>query len=56
MKFVLGALTAIALFVGVAAAQPAEARCHWNGYAMRCWHAQSWWGHHHHHYWRGDRY
>jgi len=38
MKFVLSALAAVALLVGVAAAQPAEARCFWNGFAMECYH------------------
>ncbi len=38
MKFILSALGAVALLVGVAAAQPAEARCFWNGFAMECFH------------------
>jgi hypothetical protein len=37
MKFIFGALTAVTLLVGVAASQPAEARCFWNGYAMECY-------------------
>ena len=50
MKLILGALAAVTLLVGVAAAQPAEARCFWNGYAMECWHHPHphWWWHHHH--------
>ena len=50
MRFILGALTAVTLLVGVAASQPAEARCFWNGYAMECWH-HPYWRHWHHHYW-----
>ena len=37
MKFILSALAAVALLVGVAASQPAEARCFWNGFAMECY-------------------
>ena len=48
MKFVVGALAAVTLLVGVAASQPAEARCFWNGFAWQCWH-------HPHHYWGGWR-
>ena len=36
MKFILGALAAVAVFVGVAASQPADARCYWNGYGWQC--------------------
>ena len=39
MKFILSALAAVALLVGVAASQPAEARCFWNGFAMECYHS-----------------
>ena len=46
MKFVVGALAAVTLLVGVAASQPAEARCFWNGFAWQCWHRP-------HHYWGG---
>ena len=46
MRIILGALTAMALLVGVAASQPAEARCFWNGFAMECFH------HPHFGYWR----
>ena len=46
MKFILGALGAVALLVGVAASQPAEARCFWNGFAMECYHSP------HFGYWR----
>jgi hypothetical protein len=45
MKIILGALAAVALFAGVAASQPAEARCFWNGFAMECFH------HPHYGYW-----
>ena len=46
MRIVLGALTAMTLLVGVAAAQPAEARCFWNGFAMECYHPYHSWGWH----------
>ena len=50
MKFILSALAAVTLLVGVAASQPAEARCFWNGYGMQCYNG----GYHHwgwrHHY------
>ena len=36
MKYILSALTAVALLVGVAASQPAEARCFWNGFETVC--------------------
>jgi hypothetical protein len=45
MKYVLGALAALALLVGVSASQPAEARCFWNGFAWECFH------HPHHGWW-----
>jgi hypothetical protein len=48
MRFALGALAAITLLAGVAASQPAEARCFWNGFGWQCWH-------HPHHYWGGWR-
>ena len=38
MKIVLGALTAVALLTGIAASQPAEARCFWNGFETVCVH------------------
>jgi hypothetical protein len=38
MKFVLGTIAA-AMLIGVAFTQPAEARCMWDGFAMRCWHS-----------------
>jgi len=42
-KFVLA--TFAALLLGTAAfAQPAEARCWWNGYSWHCWHSHGWWG------------
>jgi hypothetical protein len=43
MKYVLSALAAVTLLVGVAASQPAEARCFWNGFETVC--VQR------HHYW-----
>ena len=43
MKYVLGALAAVTLLIGVAVSQPAEARCWWNGWTWHCWHR--------HHYW-----
>ena len=46
MKFILGALAAVTLLAGVAASQPAEARCFWNGYAMECYRP------YHPHFWR----
>jgi len=54
MKILLGALTAVTLLVGVAATQPAEARCFWNGYAWQCWHPHHNWNWRHH-YWRDWR-
>ena len=45
MKLVIGALAAVTLLVGVAASQPAEARCFWDGFAWQCFHRP-------HHYWR----
>lgn len=42
MRMILGALTAIVLLTGVAASQPAEARCFWNGVAMECFHHPHW--------------
>lgn len=44
MKYVLGAVAA-ALMVGAVFAQPAEARCFWNGFATVCTH----------HYWHPYR-
>ncbi len=60
MKFILGTLAA-AVLASVAFAQPAEARCRWDGYGWRCWHPhhQYWNGYHHHYrgdYYRGDYY
>jgi hypothetical protein len=51
MKFVLGALAAVTLLVGVAASQPAEARCYWNGYGWQCWHHPHYWGGGWHRHW-----
>jgi hypothetical protein len=52
MKAILGAMAAVALFVGVAATQPAEARCWWNGFATECWHPHhNWWWHRHYYPW-----
>ena len=46
-KFVLATLAALA--IGTAAfAQPAEARCWWNGFAWHCWHPHAWYWRHHH--------
>jgi len=50
MKFVLSALAAVTLLVGVAASQPAEARCFWNGFGWECHHYAPWAWHRHH--WR----
>ena len=46
MKIIVGALAAATLLIGVAATQPAEARCFWNGFAWQCWQPQPqiWWG------------
>ena len=49
MKFMLSALAAVTLLVRVAASQPAEARCFWNGWGMQCYHGYGhhwWWRHH----------
>ena len=48
MKYILSALTAVALLVGVAASQPAEARCFWNGFGWECHHYGPWAWHRHH--------
>ena len=50
MKFILSALGAVALLVGVAASQPAEARCFWNGFAMECYRSHDF-GYFHRPYW-----
>lgn len=42
MKAVIGALAATTLLAGVAATQPAQARCVWTGFAWRCSHLHSW--------------
>ena len=49
MKYVLGALAAVTLLAGVAASQPADARCFWNGFGWECYHSyhHHWWRHHH---------
>src|SRR5438094_431954 len=54
MKFILSALGAVALLVGVAASQPADAACYWNGYGWHCWHPHhyGYWHHRHHYWWR----
>jgi len=49
-KIVIATLAAFLLGT-VATAQPAEARCWWNGYTWHCWHPHSWWWRHHHHEW-----
>jgi hypothetical protein len=54
MKFILGALGAVTLLIGIAGVQPADARCFWNGVAMECYHPfyhYRWW---HHEYWHHD--
>ena len=44
--------TLAAFLLGTAAlAQPAEARCFWNGFAAVCNSPPGWWVRHHHHYW-----
>ena len=48
-KIVIATLAAFLLGAAVTA-QPAEARCEWNGYAWHCWHPYAWWWHHHHHW------
>ena len=52
MKLIIGALTAVTLLAGVAASQPAEARCFWNGFAMECFHHPHF-GYWHHRHWGG---
>jgi hypothetical protein len=56
MKIILGTLTGLALLAGIAAAQPAQARCWWNGYAWNCAQAHAWSYRHHwrHHHYRGE--
>ena len=50
-KFILATLAA--LVIGTAAfAQPAEARCWWNGYSWHCWRPHAWGWRYHHPYWR----
>ena len=46
MRFILGALAAVTMLVGVAASQPAEARCYWDGFAMQCFHRPHFYGFH----------
>jgi hypothetical protein len=41
MKFILGALAAVSLFVGVAASQPADARCYFDGRSIYTRHSES---------------
>jgi len=49
MKYMLSALAAVTLLVGVAASQPAEARCFWNGFGWQCHHSNhAWWWHRQH--------
>ena len=58
MKFVVAAMTAVML-AGAVWAQPAQARCWSNGYAVQCWHhyphpywhRHAWRERHWHHYW-----
>lgn len=58
MRMLFGALAAVSLLVGIGAAQPASARCFWNGFATQCYHhPYHHWGWRHHDYRRGwDRY
>ena len=52
MKFILSALTAVTLLAGIAASQPAEARCLWNGFGWECYHHHYGpWAWHRHHHW-----
>jgi len=52
MKFFLSALTAVTLLAGIAASQPAEARCFWNGFGWECVHHHYGpWAWHRHHHW-----
>ena len=49
MKYILSALAAVTLLVGIGASQPAEARCFWNGFGWQCvHHGGPWWWHRHH--------
>jgi hypothetical protein len=52
MKFILSALAAVTLLVGIAASQPAEARCFWNGFGWQCYHPYHHWGWGWHRHWR----
>ena len=54
MKFILGALAAVSLLVGIAASQPADARCFWNGFGFECFHRPHY-GYWHHRHWGWDR-
>ena len=36
MKYIVGALAGVTLLAGVAASQPAEARCFWDGFNQVC--------------------
>jgi hypothetical protein len=54
MKFILGALAAVSLFVGVAASQPADARCFFNGFGWECFHRPHY-GYWHERHWGFDR-
>ena len=58
MRILLGALAAVTLLVGIGAAQPASARCFWNGFAMECYrpHHSHWWWRHHYYPGGWDRY
>ena len=44
MRFILAAAAAVTLLVGVAASQPAEARCFWNGFNTVCVHRPHYYG------------
>jgi hypothetical protein len=45
-KIAIGTLTALALLVGAAVVQPAQARCWWNGYGWVCVQPHHWWWRH----------
>ena len=55
MKYLLGAFAAVALLIGVAASQPADAACYMTPYGWHCWHPHyygyGYGGGWHHRYW-----
>jgi hypothetical protein len=53
MKYILGALAAVTLLIGVAASQPADAACYMTPYGWHCWHHHYYgygYGWHHRHW------